>query len=283
MQQRFAGKTALVTGAAHGIGRAIADRLADEGASVMVLDIDADATTRAAAEIATGGGTAEGIGADIADRAAVRRAVERCVERFGGLDVLAANAGIAEVQPFAEIAEESWRRIVDVNLTGTFFCLQEAARVMIPAGRGAIVATASTNAFWVESNMAPYNASKGAIVALVKSAAFDLGRYGIRANAVAPGMVRTRANYITEDPVAGPDYLRRVPLGRFAEPAEMAAVVAFLASDDASYVSGELLVADAGTTIGVHLPPPAAPFPGMDVPTPPAAESAPTTADPSPA
>ena len=281
--QRFAGKAAVVTGGGHGIGRAIAQRLAAEGAAVLVVDIDAAAAAAAAAEIAAAGGVAEGVTADIADRDDVRRAIGRCVERFGGLHVLAANAGIADAQPFAEIDEARWRRVIDVNLTGTFFCLQEAARVMIPAGGGAIVATASTNAFWVESEMAPYNASKGGIVALVKSAAFDLGRYGIRANAVAPGMVRTRANYITEDPVAGPDYLRRVPLGRFAEPAEMAAVVAFLASDDASYVSGELLVADAGTTIGVHLPPPAAPFPGMDVPTPPAAESAPTTADPSPA
>lgn len=186
----------------------------------------------------------------------------RCLERFGRLDILAANAGIADAQPFTEIAEASWRRIIDVNLTGTFFCLQEAARVMIPAGGGAMVATASTNAFWVESNMAPYNASKGGIVALVKSAAFDLGPHGIRVNAVAPGMIRTRANFVTEDPVAGPKYLEGVPLGRFAEPAEMAAVVAFLASDDASYVNGELLVADGGTTIGVRLDLPAERLPG---------------------
>jgi NAD(P)-dependent dehydrogenase (short-subunit alcohol dehydrogenase family) len=125
-----------------------------------------------------------------------------------------------------------------------------------------MVATASTNAFWVESNMAPYNASKGGIVALVKSAALDLGPYGIRVNAVAPGMIRTRANFITEDPVEGPAYLKGVPLGRFAEPAEMAAVVAFLASDDASYVNGELLVADGGTTIGVRLPLPEERLPG---------------------
>ena len=133
---------------------------------------------------------------------------------------------------------------------------------MIPAGGGAMIATASTNAFWMESNLAAYNASKGGIVALVKSAAYDLGQYGIRVNAVAPGMIRTRANFITEDPVAGPEYLKGVPLGRFAEPAEMAAVVAFLASDDASYVSGELLVADGGTTIGVRLPLPSEPLPG---------------------
>jgi NAD(P)-dependent dehydrogenase (short-subunit alcohol dehydrogenase family) len=259
---RFAGRAALVTGAAHGIGRAIAERFVREGASVLLVDIDGDAAEAATAELRAAGGTAEAIAGDVAVREEVRRAVERCGERFGRLDILAANAGIADAQPFEQVDDVSWRRIIDVNLTGTFYCLQEGARAMIPAGGGAMIATASTNAFWVESNMAAYNASKGGIVALVKSAAYDLGQYGIRVNAVAPGMIRTRANFITEDPVAGPEYLKGVPLGRFAEPAEMAAVVAFLASDDASYVSGELLVADGGTTIGVRLPLPSEPLPG---------------------
>lgn len=259
---RFAGKAAMVTGAAQGIGRAIAERFASEGANVVLLDIDGGLAEQAAAAIHAQGGSALAIGGDIASREDVRRAVNFCLQHFGRLDILAANAGIADAQPFQETDEASWRRIIDVNLTGTFFCLQEAARVMIPAGGGAMVATASTNAFWVESNMAAYNASKGGIVALVKSAAYDLGAYNIRVNAVAPGMVRTRANFITEDPVAGPEYLKGVPLGRFTEPAEMAAVVAFLASDDASYVTGELLVADGGTTIGVRLPIPETPLPG---------------------
>ncbi len=260
--ERFSGRAALVTGAAQGIGFAIARRLASEGASVLLVDIDGDLAEQAAAELRDGGWLAEAMAGDIAIREDVRRAVAACQERFGRLDVLAANAGIADGEPFLEIDDASWRRIIDVNLTGTFFCMQEAARAMVAAGGGAIVATASTNAFWVESGMAHYNASKGGLVALVKSAALDLGPYGVRVNAVAPGMIRTRANYITEDPVAGPQYLKGVPLGRFAEPSEMAAVVAFLASDDASYVSGELVVADGGTTIGVRLPLPGEPLPG---------------------
>ena len=259
---RFSGNAVLVTGGAQGIGRAIVDRFVAEGANVLIFDIDGQLASQVVANLRDQGATVEPFGGDIARQDDVRQAVQQCVDRFGRLDVLVANAGIADVQPFHEITESSWRRIIDVNLTGTFFCLQEAARVMIPAGGGAIVVTASTNAFWVESGMAPYNASKGGIVALVKSAALDLGPYGIRVNAVAPGMIRTRANFITEDPVAGPEYLKGVPLGRFAEPSEMAAVVAFLASPDASYVSGELLVADGGTTIGVRLPEPAEPIPG---------------------
>jgi NAD(P)-dependent dehydrogenase (short-subunit alcohol dehydrogenase family) len=260
--ERFSGKTALVTGAAQGIGRAIAERFAREGAHVVVFDIDGDLAEQTAEALRAQGGSAAAVAGDIARRDDVRDAVGGCLERFGRLDILAANAGIADAQPFLETDEASWRRIIDVNLTGTFFCLQEGARAMIPTGGGAMIATASTNAFWVESNMAAYNASKGGIVALVKSAAFDLGTYNIRVNAVAPGMIRTRANYITEDPVAGPEYLKGVPLGRFAEPSEMAAVVAFLASEDASYVSGELLVADGGTTIGVRLPLPEQMMPG---------------------
>ena len=260
--QRFTGKVVAVTGAAQGIGRAIAERFASEGASVVLVDIDGALADQVAADLNEAGATAAATAADISNRHDVQRAVAFAVEQFGGLDILAANAGIADGEPFLEIDDASWRRIIDVNLTGTFYCLQEAGRIMAAQGRGAIVATASTNAFWVESNMAHYNASKGGIVALVRAAALDLGPYGVRVNAVAPGMIRTRANYITEDPVAGPEYLKGVPLGRFAEPAEMAAVVAFLASDDASYVNGELLVADGGTTIGVRLPLPGVPLPG---------------------
>jgi NAD(P)-dependent dehydrogenase (short-subunit alcohol dehydrogenase family) len=151
-----------------------------------------------------------------------------------------------------DIDDASWQRILDVNLTGTFLCMQEAARVMARSGVGAIVVTASTNAFWVEANLAAYNASKGGVVALVRTAALDLARFGIRVNAVEPGVVRTRlAAFVTEEPAAAADYLKRIPLRRFAEPGDVAQAVLFLASKEAAYITGQTLVLDGGLTLGL--------------------------------
>jgi NAD(P)-dependent dehydrogenase (short-subunit alcohol dehydrogenase family) len=181
--------------------------------------------------------------------------VHLCGERFGGLDVLSANAGIAGVRNFMEIEDAEWQKVIDVNLTGTFLCLQEAARLMRHGGGGAIIVTTSTNAFWVESGTAHYSASKGGLAALVKTAALDLAPFGIRVNAVAPGIVRTRlSTFLTDDPVEGPAYLEKVPLGRFAEPADIADAVFFLASKAAAYITGEQLVVDGGVSIGIPIP-----------------------------
>lgn len=252
----------MVTGAAQGIGRGIAERLLAEGASVFAVDVAEAELGRTIDELGSRGPIA-GSTADIARRDDVRAAVSACVEMFGSLDILAANAATADVVNLMEIEESAWRNMIDVNLTGTFFCVQEAARVMIEAGAGAIVVTASTNAFWVEANTAHYSASKAGVVALVQTAALDLAPHGIRVNAVSPGIVRTRlTRFLVEDPVEGPNYLRRVPLGRYAEPADIAAAVAFLVSDDAAYVTGENLVVDGGVTVGVPIEPPEQPLPG---------------------
>jgi 2-hydroxycyclohexanecarboxyl-CoA dehydrogenase len=254
-------RTAMVTGAANGIGRAIAEEFLREGFRVAMVDIDLG-SARAAAEELAALGDVEPIGCDIADRAQVEAAVARCLERFGGLDVLAANAAIADGADFLDIDERDWRRIVDVNLNGTFFCVQAAARAMATRGSGAIVVTSSTNAWYVEGNLAHYNASKGGVVALVRSAPLDLAKRGIRVNAVEPSMVRTRSAFITFDPVGGPQYLERVPMGRFAEPREVAQAVLFLASDKASYITGQTLVIDGGLTLGIDMPLPIDPIPG---------------------
>lgn len=256
----LAGRSAIVTGAGNGIGRAITERLLHEGMNVVGVDIEREALDQLGAEL--GAGRLATLEADISRRADVDRVVRECVERHGRLDLFVANAGIADAEPCLQISEESWRRIIDVNLTGTFFCVQAAAKVMVSQRQGSIVVTSSTNAWFVESNMWHYNASKGGIDALVRSAALDLGQYGIRVNAVQPSMVRTRASFVTDDPQFAPKYLERVPLGRFARPEEIASIVAFLASDESSYITGQAIVADGGLTLGIALPLPEVPLPG---------------------
>src|SRR5262249_12434545 len=182
----------------------------------------------------------------------VCRAVQRCVERFGGLDVLVANAGIGKVAPFLEVDDANWQRVLDVNLTGTFYCMQQAARIMAPQRKGGIVVIASTNGFWVEYHMAPYNASKGGVVALVRSAAIDLAPLGIRVNAIEPGIVNTPlAAFLIGDPVAGAEYLKRIPLGRYQEPVDVARTALYLASHDPAYITGHALIADGGLTLAL--------------------------------
>jgi NAD(P)-dependent dehydrogenase (short-subunit alcohol dehydrogenase family) len=259
---RFASKGALVTGAAQGMGRAIAERLLEEGASVVLFDLDRATLDETVAELAEHGRCVAYAG-DVSRREDVAAAVATCVGAFGAIDVLVAQAGIADLCPLLEIRDEDWERILAVNLSGVFRSVQEAGRAMAAAGGGSIVVTASTNAFFVEQHTAHYSATKGAIVTFVKNAALDLGMYGIRVNAVCPGIIRTRLGLpLIEDPVAGPEYLRHVPLGRFGEPVEIANAILFLASDDASYVTGEALVVDGGATLGVVLGIPDASLPG---------------------
>lgn len=260
--RRQEGRAAVVTGSARGIGRAIAQRLLAEGAAVLLADADGDAGQATARELAAEGDIVAHT-VDVSVQQQVRDTMAACVERFGRLDILVANAATADVVPLMETSESAWRRMLDVNLTGAFFCIQEAAQRMAAAGGGAIVATSSTNSFWPEANTAHYSASKAGLVALVKTAALDLAPSNIRVNAVAPGIVRTRlTRFLTEDPVQGAEYLRRVPRGRYAEPADIAAAVAFLASEDADYITGEELVVDGGVTVGVPMDPPSEPLPG---------------------
>ncbi|MGD9713931.1 MAG: SDR family NAD(P)-dependent oxidoreductase [Thermomicrobiales bacterium] len=259
MNVALQGKVALVTGAANGIGRGIAERLLADGANVVAFDIEGSQARAVADEL--GADRCEPVQGDVSHREDVARAVSRAIERFGSLDVLASNAGIADADPFLEISDESWRRIIEVNLTGAFHCIQEAAKVMAIQGKGAIVVTSSTNGFYVESNLAAYNASKGGVDALIRSAAIDLAWHGIRVNGVAPSMVKTRAAFITADPEGSAGYLSRVPMGRFADPPEIAAAVAFLASDQASYITGQTIILDGGLTLGIDMPMPSAPLP----------------------
>lgn len=252
----------LVTGGAQGIGRAVAERFVAAGDGVVILDIAGQIAQQTAAELAATGARVIAVEGSADDRADIRRAIGACTGAFGHLDVLAAVAGIAIGKPLLEVSDEDWLRVISVNLHGAFRCTQEAARVMAADRGGAVVAMASTNAFHVEQNLAAYNTSKGAIVAFVRSAAMDLAKAGVRVNAVAPGLVRTKgAEWLINHPQLGPAYTDRVPLQRIAEPSDVADAVWFLASPQASYMTGQMLVVDGGYTLGD-------PYPDLEVATP---------------
>lgn len=251
---RFGGKTVLVVGGAQGMGLACARRFAAEGAQLALFDIEEATLDDAAAGLRSAGQPVETIAGDVSRAADVQAAVDRAVARFGGIDVLVHTAAIVELKPLLDFPEAMWRRIVDVNLTGVFLTTQAAGRVMARRGGGAIVVFASTNAFFAEESNVPYSATKGGIVMFVRNAAMDLARHRIRINAIDPGIIDTRLSAaLVHDPVAGPDYRRRIPWGRYGTPDDIAKVVLFLASDEAEYMTGEDVIVDGGLTLGATL------------------------------
>ena len=225
-------QAAIVTGAARGIGYAIAQRFTADGASVILADLDGPGI-RAAADRLTAAagrdGAAIGVAADCSVRADVERLIEVCLERFGRLDMFVANAGIGVTVPLLETSDELWDRTMAINLRGVFLGVQLAGRAMRERGGGRIVATASTNAFWMETDLAAYDASKAGVVGLVRTAAMELAPYGITVNAVGPGMIATDLTRdLMEDPERSRVYLRQIPAGRFGLPGDVAGAVAFL-------------------------------------------------------
>ena len=221
----LSGKRVVVTGGTSGIGEATCRRFRDEGANVVSIDVDDGEET---------------IVCDVADAAQV----ERAFEQIGAVDVLVANAGISIRSRFLDIREEDWRRVLDVNLTGVFHCAQQAARRM---DEGVILMTASTNGLTGHENYADYNASKAGVILLARTMARELAPR-IRVNAVCPGYVVTpmqRAEY-TDEMLAAVN--EQIPLQRHAEPEEIAALFAFLASDDARYITGAAIAIDGGET-----------------------------------
>lgn len=241
---RLAGKVAVVTGSTRGIGRAIAERFVAEGARVVVNSRSAGSAEAAALEI---GGETVGVDADVGSAAGAQRVVDGALDAFGGLDVMVCNAGIPMPRDSLEISEDDWRRTLDVDLSGVFFCAQRAARVMVKRGAGAIVTISSLQAFAPLARRVAYAAAKGGVVAMTRSLAAEWAPY-VRVNCVAPGYVATSMvrELVAQGRVDPEAVNRRTPFGRMAEPAEVASAVLFLASDEASFITGETIMVDGG-------------------------------------
>ncbi|MEO6742900.1 MAG: SDR family oxidoreductase [Caldimonas sp.] len=247
---KLAGKIAVVTGAARGIGRATAERLLAEGAKVVVSDIDEAALQRTAAEIGNGDNVMA-LRADVAVQRDVIALVQAAVDRFGAIDIMVNNAGIAPVVDFLDVTDELLSRVLDVNLKGAFYGTQAAGRRMIEQGKGGVIVNMSSiNSGLANPSVAPYAISKGGMNQVTSTAAVAFATHGIRVVGVGPGTIMT-------DMVAGAfmnsagnhAILSRTPLGRYGKAEEIAAVVAFLASDDASYMTGETVYVDGGRRV----------------------------------
>ena len=233
-----------MTGGASGIGRATALRLARDGAAVAVLDRDGGGARAVAAEV---GGIAFAV--DVRDGDAVRSAVDSTVESLGGLTILVNNAGVGDLRPLHTVDDRLWHRLLDVNLTGTYHAMAAAVPVMLAAGGGAIVNNASVSGLAPTRNEAAYSAAKAGVIALTASGALEYGPT-IRVNCVAPGFIRTALTAIWDDhPEAFAPIGDAIPLGRIGAAEEVAEVIAFLCSDEASYVTGHTLVVDGGLSL----------------------------------
>ncbi len=248
MSDRLAGRVALVTGASRGIGAAVAKRLAAEGAAVAVnYSGSASAAEEVATAIRDGGGTALVVRADIADSEAATALVEKTAAELGGLDIVVNNAGIARDGLLVRMSDADWDDVIATNLTGSFSVIRAAARVMMKARRGSIVNVSSVIGLMGNAGQANYAAAKAGVIGLTKSVARELASRNVRCNAIAPGFIETDMTAVLTEPVRTAA-MEQVAMRRFGSVEDVAAVVAFLASDDAAYVTGQVLAVDGGMT-----------------------------------
>jgi 2-keto-3-deoxy-L-fuconate dehydrogenase len=254
---RLDGKCALITGAGSGIGEAIASLFAEQGARVIVADVQADAAQRVTRCIVDQGGVADALTLDVADEEQVRAGFGRVADQYGRLDILVNNAGISHVGTILETSLEEWERVLRVNAGGVFLCARDAVRLMLEqAPKGGVILNMSSAAALIGvDRRLPYSASKGAVLALTRSIAMDFVDQGIRCNAICPGTVQTpfvegylRRNFPGQEDAVRQTLHARQPLGRMGHPAEIAAAALYLASDEAAFVTGSALVIDGGWT-----------------------------------
>lgn len=250
--RRLEGKRALVTGANSGIGRAIALRLAREGASVVVNFLNHPETADEVVKLITdNGGKALSAQADITNEAQVDAMFARAADELGGLDILVNNAGMETHHEFLDMPLDAWRKVIDVDLTGAFLCAQRAARLMVKAQTGgAIVNISSVHQIIPWGGYAHYCAAKAGLEMMGKTLALELATERVRVNTVAPGAIQTPINQsVWSDPLMMKDLLRKIPTERMGQTEEIASVVAFLCSDEASYMTGSTLFVDGGMTL----------------------------------
>ncbi len=248
---RLAGKRAVVTGAASGIGRASALIFAAEGAQVVVVDRNENGLTETFDLIEKEGGTEIAVTADVSDENAVQGFIGTCVDQWGGIDIVYANAGILEnVRSLFDLTPENWRKVLDVNLLGPFLALKHSAPVMMDQGGGSIIFTASVAGLRANAGPTAYSASKAGVISLVQTAAGELSGSGVRVNAICPGLIETGMTKPLFDGARAKGSEDRIgqlnPLARPGHPAEIAHMALFLASDEASYVNGQSIPVDGG-------------------------------------
>jgi len=254
MSGRFEGRSALVTGGARGIGAATAMRFAAEGARVVISDLDLEPAEAVAARIRSEGGTALAVACDVTERLAVEALVNRAVQAYRGLDILVTCAGILRDNLIHKMTDTDWDLVIDTHLKGTFLCAQAAQRVMVPARRGKMVFLSSNSALGNRGQV-NYSAAKAGIQGIARTLAIELGPFNINVNAVAPGFIETRMTQAVAQRT-GIDYAdlkkaaaERTPLRRIGQPEDVAGVITFLSSDDASFVTGQTIYATGGPTV----------------------------------
>ncbi len=245
---RLLGKTVLITGAARGIGAAIAAKCAGEGARVALCDLDRRQVQEAAEGLRQSGAHAEAFAADVSAAGSVAAMVSAVRERFGRIDCLVNNAGIVEDAQLKNMRADQWERVIAVNLSGVYHCTRAAVDAMLAQGAGSIVNVSSVVGLYGNFGQSNYAAAKAGVIGMTKTWAKELGRKGIRANAICPGFIRTPILAAMPEPVLA-DIERRVPLGRLGAPGEIAAMAAFLASDEASYITGAVIEVAGGLTL----------------------------------
>ncbi|HKQ52625.1 MAG TPA: glucose 1-dehydrogenase [Pyrinomonadaceae bacterium] len=241
------GRVAVVIGGTSGIGRAIAHGLAEAGADVVPTSRRMEQVEMAAGEIAERGRRTLRVASDVGDRASLQSALDLCLENFGQVDILVNSAGRTKRAATLAFAEEDWDAILETNLTGTLRACQVFGRHMVERGYGRIINIASLSTFVALFEVAAYSASKAAVASLTKSLAIEWAAHGVNVNAIAPGVFRTALNHkLLDETERGREFLLRTPMKRFGQVEELAGAAVFLASDAASFVTGEVLVVDGG-------------------------------------